>query len=200
MKEDILEQLVDDYLKYRGYFTVHNVKFQPSSEDPNYLANDDRVPSDIDVVGYHPKLSGPDKVWVVSCKSWQQGFSPRSKIIRIEKDLLESRRLRNLSGRDQWKSFRELAVKKWSDALINRIAAMTGSESFTYVTAVTSLKGDASIWEDNLRFKDNLRGNPIKIITLTDLLKAMYTDITKSVAPSQVGRLLQVIKASGWKP
>jgi len=28
MKEDILEQLVDDYLKFNGYFTAHNVKFQ----------------------------------------------------------------------------------------------------------------------------------------------------------------------------
>jgi hypothetical protein len=27
MKEDILEQLVDDYLMFNGFFTLHNVKF-----------------------------------------------------------------------------------------------------------------------------------------------------------------------------
>ena len=29
MKEDILEQLVDDYLQTEGYFTRHNLKFKP---------------------------------------------------------------------------------------------------------------------------------------------------------------------------
>jgi hypothetical protein len=29
MKEDILEQLVDDWLQSRGYFTQHNLKFKP---------------------------------------------------------------------------------------------------------------------------------------------------------------------------
>lgn len=27
MKEDVLEQVVDDYLKFKGYFTTHNVTF-----------------------------------------------------------------------------------------------------------------------------------------------------------------------------
>jgi hypothetical protein len=31
MKEDLLEQLVDDYLKFNGFFGAHNVKFQPLS-------------------------------------------------------------------------------------------------------------------------------------------------------------------------
>jgi hypothetical protein len=34
MKEDILEQLVDDYLKFNGFFTVHNVKFKPAVIHP----------------------------------------------------------------------------------------------------------------------------------------------------------------------
>jgi len=29
MKEDVLEQVVDDYLKFKGYFTTHNVRFGP---------------------------------------------------------------------------------------------------------------------------------------------------------------------------
>ena len=36
MKEDILEQLVDDLPEVRGFFTVHNVKFQPDRSDPDY--------------------------------------------------------------------------------------------------------------------------------------------------------------------
>ena len=28
MKEDILEQLVDDYLQAKGYFTRHNINFR----------------------------------------------------------------------------------------------------------------------------------------------------------------------------
>jgi hypothetical protein len=33
-KEDILEQLFDDYLKTTGFFTIHNVKFKPLATDP----------------------------------------------------------------------------------------------------------------------------------------------------------------------
>ena len=71
MKEDILEQLVDDYLKFYGFFTLHNVKFQPARTHPEYVQKDDCVASDIDVVGFHPMREGVDRVWVVSCKSWQ---------------------------------------------------------------------------------------------------------------------------------
>jgi len=67
MKEDILEQLVDDYLKFNGYFTAHNVKFQPAQTHPEYVKKDDCVASDIDVIGFHPRREGPDRVWIVSC-------------------------------------------------------------------------------------------------------------------------------------
>jgi hypothetical protein len=69
----------------------------------------------------------------------------------------------------------------------------------TYVTAIT-LRGDASLWEEYAPFKDNLRGNPIKILTLQEMLSDLYSKTKTSVASSEVGRLLQVIKASGWKP
>jgi len=29
MKEDVLEQIVDDYPQMQGYFTAHNVRFNP---------------------------------------------------------------------------------------------------------------------------------------------------------------------------
>jgi hypothetical protein len=36
----------------------------------------DCVASDVDVVGFHPMRHATDKVWGVSCKSWQIGFDP----------------------------------------------------------------------------------------------------------------------------
>jgi hypothetical protein len=84
MKEDILEQLVDDYLIFNGFFTIHNVKFLPSVTDPEYIKNKDSVASDIDVVGFHPLREGADRIWVVSCKSWQGGFGPVSRIAGID--------------------------------------------------------------------------------------------------------------------
>jgi hypothetical protein len=62
MKEDILEQIVDDYLQFKGYFTTHNVRFKPDAAHPDYIADLDRVPSDVDVVALHPTLAGPERV------------------------------------------------------------------------------------------------------------------------------------------
>jgi len=193
MKEDILEQLVDDYLKFNGYFTLHNVKFQPSETDPEYIQKDDCVASDIDVVGFHPKRKDYDQTWVVSCKSWQAGFDPRRRIELINAN-------KKVSGRLAWQSFRELVKKKWADALIEKLESLTGSTKFTYVSAVTRLRGDKTAWEDHRPFRDNLRGNPIKILTLQEMLGDLYSKTDMTMASSQVGRLLQVIKASGWKP
>ena len=75
MKEDILEQLVDDYLQAKGYFTRHNIKFKPRPDHPDFVTKDDSNHSDIDVIGYHPRLLGPARVVAVSCKSWQGGFN-----------------------------------------------------------------------------------------------------------------------------
>jgi hypothetical protein len=65
MKEDILEQLVDDYLQLRGYFTRHNVKFRPRNDHPQFVKKQDSNHSDIDVIGYNPRLAGAARVWVV---------------------------------------------------------------------------------------------------------------------------------------
>ena len=74
MKEDVLEQIVDDYLQMQGYFTTHNVRFHPP-RDQQWVSQTDSVPSDIDVVGLHPRRTGAERVMVVSCKSWQSGFA-----------------------------------------------------------------------------------------------------------------------------
>lgn len=51
MKEDVLEQIVDDYLQFKGYFTRHNVRFRPRPAHPEFKTRQDSVNSDVDVVG-----------------------------------------------------------------------------------------------------------------------------------------------------
>ncbi|MGO9775077.1 MAG: nuclease-related domain-containing protein [Terracidiphilus sp.] len=191
MKEDILEQLVDDYLQNNGYFTMHNVKFKPTKEAIGYLAKKDSAFSDIDVIGINPHHRGPNRVWVVNCKSWQSGVNLTHWISGIEEDKV-------LNGKNAWKTFRELADTKWANAFIDKIEKLTGTRSFTYVTAVTKLIGDKSKWVEHEKFRKNLDGNPIKILTVTEILDYMNKETAKTVAPSDVGRLLQVIKASEW--
>ena len=113
MKEDVLEQLVDDYLQAKGYFTTHNVKFKPRKDHPDFISNQDSNYSDIDVVGFNPLEKDPDRVWVFSCKSWQSGLKIKSKLTDIEMNRIRS-------GRESWKGFRELKKPKWSEALIDQ--------------------------------------------------------------------------------
>jgi hypothetical protein len=43
MKEDVLEQIVDDYLQFDGFFTTHNVRSVPGPITRNTLQR--RTPS-----------------------------------------------------------------------------------------------------------------------------------------------------------
>ncbi len=49
MKEDVLEQVVEDYLQLCGYFTRHNLRFKPDRSAPGFVSDQDSVPSDVDV-------------------------------------------------------------------------------------------------------------------------------------------------------
>lgn len=187
MKEDILEQLVDDYLQAKGYFTRHNVKFcLPKEERRKGL---DGNHSDIDVLGIHPKMKGQDRVWVVSCKSWQSGFKVSAKLREIQDNKV-------ISGREAWRFFREIANAQWAKAFLNAIEDLTGTRQFTYVTAVTRIDGAAEDWERHQPFLDNLEGNPIKLIELSELLTFIRSQTTTTVASSTIGRVIQLIKAS----
>ena len=190
MKEDILEQLVDEYLQHKGYFTRHNIKFRPRSDHPDFVKNQDSNYSDIDVVGFNPLLRGPERVLAVSCKSWQGGFKPETKITELENNKI-------ISGREAWKGFRELMVPKWSEAFSDSVKSITGESEFTYVTAVTVLKGYRETWEEYPAFRSALN-NPIKVLTFGDILNDIYPSLNTTMASSQVGRVLQLIKASGW--
>jgi len=111
MKEDILEQMVDEYLQHKGYFTRHNIKFRPAGDHAEYNTRQDAVHSDIDVIGIHPRLDGVRRVMVVSCKSWQGGFRPEYWIDAIANNKV-------VSGREAWRGFRELTREKWAAAFM----------------------------------------------------------------------------------
>ncbi|MEQ8211808.1 MAG: hypothetical protein RH917_18570 [Lacipirellulaceae bacterium] len=192
MKEDILEQLVDDYLQTKGYFTQHNLKFRPSPDHPDFVTNQDSNHSDIDVIGYNPCLRGAKRVMAVSCKSWQGGLRPRKKIRQIENGM-------TAGGRDAWRGFRELVVPKWSEAFRNAILEITGRQKFTYVTAVTRIHGDRRVWEKHAPFRQAMGNNPIQVLTFADILAELWPKLNTTVAASDVGRTLQLMKASGWK-
>lgn len=189
-KEDILEQIVEEYLVHKGYFVQHNLKFLPRKDHPDYIQNKDSNHSDIDVIGFHPTLEGEGKVLVVSCKSWQSGFHPRSEIDAIENDKVRR-------GRKAWQAFRELTVPKWSEAFVSAVRDATGTDRFTYVLAVAKVVGDKAVWEGHQPFRDALGGNPVKIITFRDMILEIQSQLTTTLAATEVGRMLQMFHASG---
>lgn len=189
-KEDILEQLVEEYLLHNGYFVRHNLKFLPRKDHPEFESKQDSNHSDIDVIGYHPMLSGYDRVWVVSCKSWQSGFDAAAELQNILKNKI-------VRGREAWRGFRELARPKWSEAFLDTVQAATGQRQFTYVLAVTKLIGDRAVWEQEPSFLQALQGNPIRVIDLSEMLNTISPALSTTVAGTEIGRMLQLLKASG---
>ena len=129
---------------------------------------------------------------VVSCKSWQQGFNPASEIDAIVKD--KTRR-----GRKAWQAFRELTVPKWSEAFVKAVKDASGSDRFTYVTAVTRLIGERSVWEEHEPFRQAIGGNPVTIMTFREMVTEIQGQLTTTLAATEVGRMLQLFAAAGMK-
>lgn len=190
MKEDVLEQVVDDYLQFKGYFTIHNVRFRPRRDHPEYVSQQDSVASDVDVVGYNPRADGVDRVVVVSCKSWQTGFDANAK-------LGELRGERRNPKRETWRHFRELWVPRWSEAFRSEIRQLTGESVFAYRIAVTRLKGDGEPWSDDPTIAANLPGCSVGFLTLEQMWATMLEELTTTPAASEIGRLAQLLKAAG---
>lgn len=193
MKEDVLEQIVDDYLQFKGYFTTHNVRFRPRPDHRDYVPDQDRVPSDVDVVGYHPGRTGVDRVVVVTCKAWQTGFNAGRK-------LGELRGEKRSPKRATWHHFRELWVPKWSEAFRDKIADLTGQSTFAYRIAVTRSRGegDADAWAEDPTIKESLGDCSFGFLTLQEMMWAtMLAELTTTPAASEMGRLAQLLKAAG---
>jgi hypothetical protein len=190
MKEDVLEQIVDDYLQLEGYFTTHNVRFRPGRDQDGYTAQYDSVSSDVDVVAYHPTRRGRHRVVVVSCKAWQTGF-PADRI------LAQLRGAAPNPKRPRWLSFRELWNPKWAIAFIREIERRTGTNRFTYYLAVTHVRGDIAAWENDPTIRENLGGNPLAFLTLETMWSRVLATLTTTPAASEMGRLAQLLKAAG---
>ena len=137
-----------------------------------------------------PRESGSRQVLVVSCKSWQNGFNPSRWIDAIAQD-------KTLNGRPAWKAFRELTIPKWSEAFLDAVEEATGLREFTYVTAVTRLIGSRSRWEQHKPFRNALGGNPLEILTFKEMVDDIQGKLSKSLAGTEVGRILQLFKAAG---
>jgi hypothetical protein len=191
-KEDILEQIVEEYLSHKGYFVRHNIKFLPDKSHPDFLSRADSNHSDIDVLGFHPSKDGPDRVVAVSCKSWQGGFNPSRWLSAIKNGKV-------VNGRPAWKTFRELVNPKWADAFRAAVLAATGSKQFTYIVAVAHLHGDKSEWETNKEFSNALGGNPIRIVTFHQMIHEINLELKTTLAATEVGRMLQMFRAAGFK-
>lgn len=104
-KGDILEQIVEEHFLHRGYFVRHNIKFVPTRNHPEFVANQDSNHNYIDVLALHPLKDGPNRVIAVSCKSWQYGFNPAAEIRAIQSDATPRRH-------EAWRGFPELVVPK----------------------------------------------------------------------------------------
>jgi len=87
---------------------------------------------------------------------------------------------------------------KWSEAFLAAVADLTGTRQFTYVTAVTSIRGEPTLWEEYPRFREALEGNPVRLWSLAMMVEALYPSLNTTVASSQLGRTLQLLKACGW--
>lgn len=192
MKEDVLEQIVDDYLQFKGYFTIHNVPFKPSSEHGEYVQALDQVASDVDVVGYHPRLTGTDKVMVVSCKAWQKGFNTSAELKRLQG-------LKSAGKKQGWRHFRELWIPKWNEAFRDEIEKLTGEREFSYVIAVTRLIGDRDVgaWRNDPTIQANIPGCSFDFLTMKQMWGTMLDRVGTEPAASEIGRLAQLLKASG---
>lgn len=209
MKEDILEQLVEDWLVCQpGWFVKHNVKFRPQPGSEGYVSKQDSVHSDIDILAVSGVLTGKERVRVVTCKSWQQGFDPRTTLTTLESEPHYNLRSDKFQPREKWKYYRELVSRKWTKAFVDKVEAETGQRDFDYLIAVTKVLGtreDRRLLEESARVRErfaalgskmSLRILPVSEI-VEDVLARMGEKKTSVVESTDVGRLIQVLRAAG---
>lgn len=193
MTEDVLEQVVDDWLRRRGYFTRTNVRFGPEPGDDGYVRLLHNQKSDLDVIAVNPTISGPEGVLAISCKAMQQGFSPNGWLKAAEEG-------RKYNGKLAWKHMRELWDPTWAAALHRRVRDLTGADTYTYVLAVTRLgKGgsaDTAIWHAHPIVGPNLHGLSSEVWTFAKMWSDLTEDVSEQIEPSHIGRLAQLLKAS----
>lgn len=196
MTEDVLEQVVDDWLRRSGYFTRTNVRFKPEASEAGYSSKDHNQPSDIDVLAINPTLRGPRCVLAVSCKAMQSGFSPN----RWLEAAATGRGYQGRTAGEAWKHLREMWDPAWAAAHQRVVSDLTGTSTFTWVLAVTRLdRGgvrDLDVWRNHPQVSTCLgAGVHLELLTFRDMWSELQREVTERIEPSHIGRLAQLLKA-----
>jgi hypothetical protein len=78
---------------------------------------------------------------------------------------------------------------------------LTGATKYTYVLAITRLdnggSADTAIWTQHPVIGANLAGLDVRVLQFREMWDALMADVTTRVEPSHVGRLAQMLRASG---
>jgi predicted nucleic acid-binding Zn finger protein len=203
MKEDILEQLIDGYfLRKPSTFTKHNIKYRP---DLNFISKGQKnkysVHSDIDIISINTFSKETN---VVSCKSWQGGFDIKFYFNQLSNP---NNHTNIHSGKEVWKSFREITNPIWAKAFRDKVFEETNSKKFNYYIAVTKLlnqqvKDDFCNCKNFLNLLSNDGEFEVKIDFLT--FENIFTEIQNSemsttIESTEIGRILQLFKSAGLK-
>ena len=64
--------------------------------------------------------------------------------------------------------------------------------------AVARVVGDKSAWESYQPFIDTTGGNPVKIVTFSEMVSDIDEGLGTTLASTEVGRLLQMFRAAGF--
>jgi len=188
MKEDVLEQLVEDYYVSKpGWFVKHNIRFKPDKNRGDYVPKKDSVHSDIDIIAVD---KNHDNVHVVSCKSWQDGFKIKDMLRWIE-----TKSMRRV---------KELVSDKWKESFLETIKKETGQKNFTYVIAVTKLLNEEKKLELEQKIKEAFKAKrfnvKLEILTLEQIVNEALERIaemeTNRLESTEIGRVLQLFKAA----
>jgi hypothetical protein len=126
---------------------------------------------------------------VVSCKAWQGGFRADAKLAELRGEKANPKRA-------TWRTFRELWKPKWSEAFLDAVEEKTGRRTFAYRIAVTHIRGDADAWADDPTIQANLPGCTFGFLTLEEMWGTMLSELTTTPAPSEIGRLAQLLIAA----
>lgn len=83
---------------------------------------------------------------------------------------------------------------------MDAVERTAGTRQFTYWTAVTSIRNPQGrdAWEQNSSFRDALGGNPIELVSFADMLDDVWTQLSTTPAATELGRMVQLMKASRW--
>lgn len=198
MKEDILEQIGDDWLnQMTSVFVKSNLKYKPLPSDMDYVKNKDNIPSDIDLLAV--SFSDIETVTVINCKSWMDGFDFKSFHNHLN-DL--SKHDKNYSGKRYWKHFRELISPKWHRAFIQRIKQENPNfKKLKYIILTIKAKNKTSVvdWMLNPIITKNFNESEIELLCIEskeihELIDEIKTEVGGYAENSDFCRTLQLLR------